>query len=269
MSGGLFTVDRSIWEHDLFSDEPMTEREAWLWLIGEAAWKPRKVRLGYSLIDIERGQLTHSVRFMADKWKWNKDRVARFLNMLKNRDMIETGTATGQTVITICNYEKFQNFDEYRETVARQEPRQQRDGNETAARQQRDKEEHQITPDKQITIVKGASEIDLDQLQAGLEASAGNALNRTIPGLFDLSRPLAWIAAGCDFELDVLPTVKRLAGNKPPNSIKGWKFFEQAVMDAKASRTAPVPEGQARASPAHQTQIIDIFATKDPAYGKP
>ncbi|MBO6629932.1 MAG: hypothetical protein JJ939_16075, partial [Alphaproteobacteria bacterium] len=139
MSGGLFTVDRSIWEHDLFSDEPMTEREAWLWLIGEAAWKPRKVRLGYSLIDIERGQLTHSVRFMADKWKWNKDRVARFLNMLKNRDMIETGTATGQTVITICNYEKFQNFDEYRETVARQEPRQQRDGNETAARQQRDK----------------------------------------------------------------------------------------------------------------------------------
>ncbi len=34
---GVFAVDRGIWDHPMFACEPFTEREAWQWLIAEAA----------------------------------------------------------------------------------------------------------------------------------------------------------------------------------------------------------------------------------------
>ncbi|MBX2989478.1 MAG: hypothetical protein KF802_16435 [Bdellovibrionaceae bacterium] len=83
---------------------------------------------------LERGQLTHSLRFLAEKWGWEKDAVARFLRQLKTETMIETQTATGQSVITICNYNQYQKVSLPK-----------RDSNATdtatATRQQRDKEE--------------------------------------------------------------------------------------------------------------------------------
>lgn len=130
---GLVAVDRGIFDHGIFADEAFTEREAWLWLIAEAAWAPRRIRVGTVMVGLARGQLTHSVRFMAEKWKWSKSRVSRFLSMLEGEKMIrskngtddgigggtEDGTARGtvvpygQNIITICNYDKFQNFERY------------------------------------------------------------------------------------------------------------------------------------------------------------
>jgi hypothetical protein len=109
MSGhGVFAVDRGIWDHPLFRRDELTEREAFLWLVSEAAFKSRRVRLGSTLVQLERGQLAHSLRFMAAKWKWKEPRVRRFLARLKSDAMIDAGTDAGQTIITICNYCKYQ-----------------------------------------------------------------------------------------------------------------------------------------------------------------
>jgi hypothetical protein len=105
---GVFAVDRGVFDHDCFADEPFTEREAWIWLVSEAAWKPRARRIGNINVSLDRGQLAASVRFMADKWKWSKSAVDRFLARLKNRDMIETENGTGLNVITICKYDDYQ-----------------------------------------------------------------------------------------------------------------------------------------------------------------
>ena len=118
----------------------------------------------------------------------------------------------------------------------------------------------------QNTTVTAREELDL--LESKLCEAAGPALNRTSTGLADLSRPLAWINAGSDMDLDILPAIRRVCQAKPPNSVNGWKYFEGAVMDAKASRTAPVPEGKARASPSNILKIIDIFEPKETAHGQ-
>jgi hypothetical protein len=131
---GVFAVDRGVFDHDCFADEAFTEREAWMWLIAEAAWKPRTRRIGNAVIALSRGQLAGSLRFLADRWGWNKDRVDRFLVRLKNRDMIETETKTGVTVVTICNYDAYQRVSLPDATAAATEP-------ETPARQQCDKRE--------------------------------------------------------------------------------------------------------------------------------
>ncbi len=111
---GVFAVCRGIWSHGAFAKEPFTEREAWMWLISEASWKRRRYRAGDYVVDLERGQLAASIRFMAEAWRWSKSRVDRFLGRLRADRMIftcsKTGTHTGTgiTVVSICKYDEYQ-----------------------------------------------------------------------------------------------------------------------------------------------------------------
>src|SRR5262245_40748906 len=81
---GRVMIDRGIFAHDAFGREPMSEREAWIWMLCEAAWAPRERRNGCE----DRGELSHSKRFMARAWGWHDTRVARFLNKLEAMKMI-------------------------------------------------------------------------------------------------------------------------------------------------------------------------------------
>ncbi len=101
-------MERGWQDHPLLDGDEYSRRDAWEWLIGEAAWQARRARVNGRMVDIKRGQLTHSYRFMAERWKWSLGRVQRFLADLKNESMIDTQTDTGQALITICNYEKYQ-----------------------------------------------------------------------------------------------------------------------------------------------------------------
>lgn len=104
---GVFAVSRGVFDHVFFSPEPYTEREAWLWLVGNAVWKAQRVRVGRSIYDLKRGQCVYAERFLAVKWKWSKSRVHRFLERLKIEAMIEPLADRNATIITICNYDKF------------------------------------------------------------------------------------------------------------------------------------------------------------------
>jgi len=106
---GVFAVDRAIWEHDYLVDSaPFSRREAWLWLVSEAAWKPHRRRIAGKTYELSRGQLAASMRFIASKWHWSEARVRRFLNGLKNEGMIDANTDAGLTVLTICKYDSYQ-----------------------------------------------------------------------------------------------------------------------------------------------------------------
>lgn len=78
-----------------------------------------------------------------------------------------------------------------------------------------------------------------------LHDAGGRALNLTNPGMHVVEVPRNWLAAGCDLELDILPIMRAMTAGKAPNSVSSWKYFEQAIMNAKAARLAPVADGQA------------------------
>lgn len=147
---GVFAVSRGVFDHPLFaSRKPFTRLEAWIWLISEANWKPRPVLICGKITTLQRGQLSHSLRFLAKKWMWEKDAVARFLTCLKTETMIETQTATGQIVLTICNYNEYQKVSLPKRDIDATQTA-------TAARQQRDKEES-IEYIESITKEEGTS----------------------------------------------------------------------------------------------------------------
>lgn len=132
---GVFAIDRGIWDHPVFADEPLTEREAWFWLLGEASFRMRTRNISGRIVKLERGQLAASIRFMADQWKWSKSSVDRFLDKLRSETMIGTDSGTGILVITIINYDKFQKVSLPDGTTTGMQ-------SGTAAGQQRDKTEY-------------------------------------------------------------------------------------------------------------------------------
>jgi DNA-binding transcriptional regulator YhcF (GntR family) len=101
-------IHRVLFDHPLFRGRS-DWAGAFIWMIAEAAWQPRSVRISGWTIKLRRGQLAHSIRYMAQAWGWSKSRVDRFLECLKNEAVIETQNGTGMNVITICNYSKYQD----------------------------------------------------------------------------------------------------------------------------------------------------------------
>lgn len=114
---GYIRLHRGWRDCDVFADEPMTEREAWLWLLEHAAWKPiTRSNAKGERVRIERGQLHVSLRALEKAFGWGKNKVARYLQRLEDAEMV--GTASGQsgTVLTVCNYGKYQDDRDSRDT---------------------------------------------------------------------------------------------------------------------------------------------------------
>ena len=125
---GYYLMHRGWLDHEMFGeDEPFCRRAAWAWLIENAAFDRTRVRIAGKTVELARGQLSYSLRFLAKTWGWGHERVRRFLGELRQRDMIETEGETGQTVITIRNYTIYQAH----EKSARQPKRRTRDRSET------------------------------------------------------------------------------------------------------------------------------------------
>jgi hypothetical protein len=113
MTRGYILISRGILDHPRFKPTgPYTRAEAWLWLIEAAAFKDRSVPVlagrQRKMVLIARGELTYSVRFLANAWRWSPGRVQRFLDELQTDRSIDTRTDTGQTVISLCNYDAYQ-----------------------------------------------------------------------------------------------------------------------------------------------------------------
>lgn len=114
MSGerGYYRMARGWMDSAMFANEPLCERAAWAWLIEKAAYQPHQVRLGSTMIEVARGQLIGSLRYLAAAWRWQKDRVARFLGVLESANAVSLAKRgngqTAITVITLCNYDQYQ-----------------------------------------------------------------------------------------------------------------------------------------------------------------
>lgn len=107
---GWIAIERALFEDDFFPREPMSEREAWIWIIAQAAWKDTRHRLGSEMAEVPRGSFFATQREMEHAWLWaSNHRVRDFLNRLEKEGLI--GRKTGvkntrkKTQISVCNYD--------------------------------------------------------------------------------------------------------------------------------------------------------------------
>lgn len=112
---GFITIERDLWKHPVFMPSPMTEREAWMWMLARAAYAGTQHRIGAEVVDVERGSFMATLREMQSAFMWQSDkRVRNFLKKLETHGML-TVLTLGQrnarkTHVTICNYHEYQSL---------------------------------------------------------------------------------------------------------------------------------------------------------------
>lgn len=104
---GFAATHREIFNHPLFNGS-VERAGAWIYLFTRACWTDRKFDVGGKIIELKRGQLCVSRSQLSRDWGWSGSKVERFLTRLKTEQMIEQDTGQGRSVITICNYDKYQ-----------------------------------------------------------------------------------------------------------------------------------------------------------------
>ncbi len=111
---GWVRIQRDSWDHPFFDREPMSEREAWHWMIANAAYKDTRHKVGAQMVDVPRGSFMATLRELQAAFMWGSDtKVRNFLKRLENEGMTERTTVgtrnAPKTHVTICNYDKFQS----------------------------------------------------------------------------------------------------------------------------------------------------------------
>lgn len=117
-------ISRRIFEHPFWCEDRVFSRfEAWLDIVQSARFEDTKQLIGNRFIEVKRGQTLVSLRFLAGRWQWSTKKVNSFIDLLIQDKMIikETPKETGQTVITICNYDKYNFISQELETARKQQ----------------------------------------------------------------------------------------------------------------------------------------------------
>ena len=112
---GWLSIERKLFDHWIWkSNEPFDKRSAWIDLIGMASYADHTGKTYDGKIDvIKRGEIHTSMLYLADRWKWDRRKVKRFLSVLQMEGMLHFGSTTdgtrGGTVITLENYGFYQS----------------------------------------------------------------------------------------------------------------------------------------------------------------
>lgn len=115
MQQGWICIHRKIRECFLWNEEPYDKAHAWIDLLLRANHNDKKMMMNGHIKVITRGQFHTSITLLAEQWKWSRNKVYRFLELLKSENMItldsnKGGTSNG-TTITIVNYDNYQDYD--------------------------------------------------------------------------------------------------------------------------------------------------------------
>lgn len=134
---GWFAVQRDFFDHKLFKKEPFTEREAWLWIIANAAWEQTTHRVEGQVVTVERGSFFCTQRELAHRFQWGTTKTRNFLKLTQEQNMLELNNETKKTLVSVCNYEQYQSKQNNDKTTTKQP----RTENETTTKQRQNTKE--------------------------------------------------------------------------------------------------------------------------------
>jgi hypothetical protein len=116
IEGGYYIKARSIADSDIMRSPPYV-REVWDWILMNANHKDNK--------SIKRGQIFTTLDYICEGLCWfvgyrkvsyTKDHMKKAMKALKNASMITTNKSTRGFLITVCNYEFYQDPKNYEST---------------------------------------------------------------------------------------------------------------------------------------------------------
>lgn len=101
-------MKRGITAHPLFAGRP-DRLAVWVWLMDNAAWKDTTQDVNGHTVKVPRGAVCTSERRIAEQVGVGYQVVRTFLDRLKADAMINAQVVHGRSIITLCNWEKYQS----------------------------------------------------------------------------------------------------------------------------------------------------------------
>ena len=118
---GWICLHRKIQECFLWvEDEPFDRRSAWIDLLLLANHEDKKMMFDAKPIVVKRGQRITSIRLLSERWGWSKTKVTTFLKVLEEEGMIIRDSDKKRTLLTVVNYDLYQDIRDSEKTVKRQ-----------------------------------------------------------------------------------------------------------------------------------------------------
>ncbi len=236
---------RRMFRHWLWTERRVYSRfEAWFDLVQQASFEPTKRVVAGAVIEIPRGGLVASERFLSDRWMWSRTKVRAFLDLLESEDMIHVekpriDTEKNQqknhriTVVCLRNFEKYNRKKDHPENHGK---------------------------DRKPDHRKTTEEPPEDQREEGKEGSV-ESLAREIPqwgrvqayaGTIGLAE---WKARDWFDEMEGVGWIDHLS-----RPIRNWQAILRRVKTKWEADGRPVPGGGKGGRPAAQSKF---------AFGKP
>ena len=104
---GWIKIHRDIVNNWIYQD---TEKfRWWIDMLFLASYEDNKVNVGSRIVEVKRGQFIGSLSFFMKRWGVGKERIINYLRLLQSDGMIDKVSDKNITLITICNYESYQN----------------------------------------------------------------------------------------------------------------------------------------------------------------
>lgn len=110
MAEGWIAIDRKIQDHWLWKSFPFSYGQAWIDLLLLANHEATKIPYKGEMIVCERGTVNRSIKYLADRWHWDRKTTRKFLLLLERDEMVITKATRHRTTITIVNYDNFQHI---------------------------------------------------------------------------------------------------------------------------------------------------------------
>ena len=105
---GWIKLYRKITENPLYFSEAFTRLQAWIDLLIIANHDENFIYIRGNKVEIKRGQIAKTQDTLAERWKWSRGKVVRFLDELQKSGQIVQQKSKLITLISIVNYELYQ-----------------------------------------------------------------------------------------------------------------------------------------------------------------
>ena len=113
---GWISLHRQISENDLWLAEPFSKGQAWVDLILLANHKDNSFFKRGIRIIVKRGQVAWSEKALSARWKWSRNKVRKFLELLIFEHQILVSKSNVTQIITIKKYEDYQSTRHQKDT---------------------------------------------------------------------------------------------------------------------------------------------------------
>lgn len=110
MTEGWIKLNRQLTEHWLWTKFPFSYGQAWVDLLLLANHEDSKMSYKGEVIVCKKGTVNRSISFLANRWRWDRKTVRRFLSLLETDEMVTVNATTHRTTITIENWDFFQDI---------------------------------------------------------------------------------------------------------------------------------------------------------------